>query len=201
MSDACCKGGSIILTLVTLVTGMSLLVLIPFSMVTANSDKSCSVITSLMGGQINDMNTAITKYTKGGRVAPYETVDGGSGYVHPPPLHKNEDKKISPQEEQKLFMEGVEKRKLERQKRNEGGPDQIVAVEATNKVETQSSFCGELDKFLTSLDLGKHSSSLSLQEFDLKTVQAMSKQELTDAGLPLGAAMKIVKFREGGDKA
>ena len=65
-------------------------------------------------------------------------------------------------------------------------------------VETLSSFCVELDTFLTSLDLGKYSSALSEQEFDLKTIQAMSKQDLMDAGLPLGAAMKIVEFRRGG---
>ena len=82
-----------------------------------------------------------------------------------------------------------------RQKLKDGSPR---AVEETKKVETQSSFCGELDTFLTSLDLGKYSSALSEQEFDLKTVQVMSKQDLMDAGLPLGAAMKIVKFREEG---
>ena len=95
-----------------------------------------------------------------------------------------------------IVGEGNQKPNQQLERQNDGGPDQIVVVGETNKKETQSSFCGELDKFLTSLDLGKHSSSLSLQEFDLKTVQAMSKQALTDAGLPLGAAMKIVKFRE-----
>ena len=82
-------------------------------------------------------------------------------------------------------------------------PQMVVLVpfaEGTKKVETQSSFCGELDKFLTSLDLGKHSSTLSEQEFDLTTVKSMSKQDLMDAGLPLGAATKIVNFREGGEK-
>ena len=69
---------------------------------------------------------------------------------------------------------------------------QKYVVEETKKVDIHCD--GELDKFLTSLDLEKHRSSL--QKFDFKTVQTMSKQDLIDAGLPLGAAMKIVLWGE-----
>ena len=70
----------------------------------------------------------------------------------------------------------MDKARLERKRLRQGGPDPTAGGE-WEKVETQSSFCGELDKFLTSLDLGKHSASLSEQEFDLTTIKSMSKKD------------------------
>ena len=73
MSDACCNGGGLTFMVSSLATGMILLVVVPFSMATANCDSSCSIITSSMGGSNKHMGDAVGKYTKGGQVAPDNT--------------------------------------------------------------------------------------------------------------------------------
>ena len=68
----------------------------------------------------------------------------------------------------------------------------------SNKVAPLLPQSDNLEDFLSNLKLDKYFSVLTDQEFDLDTVKEMSKQELVEAGLPLGAATKIIKFRGGG---
>ena len=66
-------------------------------------------------------------------------------------------------------------------------------------VEERDTMTSELSAFLGAIKLEKYVSVLAQQEIDVETLMILSKEEMKEAGLPLGAAMKILKRAEKKD--
>ena len=69
----------------------------------------------------------------------------------------------------------------------------VIAKKRTLTVEERDTMTNELSVFLGGIKLEKYVSVLAQQNIDVETLKMLSKEELIEVGIPLGAALKIMK--------